>query len=195
MRAIADGWAVEVRFRFVYPIAVRMPGFFTSVDPLWLPYLLTDVVRIAEMGAIPIGLPDPDPVTMDMATGEVAPEQPLIRRVTRLGIAAAEAGRGQEFAEAVGTLIWSGAVRGWNEGAHLAEAVAGTGLDLDALEAAIAGDPDRYEAAIAANEAAQRAAGHWGVPLMVFRGEPFFGQDRLDVLAWRMGRAGVPRRG
>jgi hypothetical protein len=30
------------------------------------------------------------------------------------------------------------------------------------------------------------SAGHWGVPTLVFQGEPFFGQDRIDVLRWRL---------
>jgi 2-hydroxychromene-2-carboxylate isomerase len=39
-----------------------------------------------------------------------------------------------------------------------------------------------------------RAAGHWGVPTMVFEGEPFFGQDRFDMLVWRMQQRGLERR-
>ena len=87
-----------------------------------------------------------------------------------------------------------GGVKGWHEGAHLARATERAGLDLTELDAAISADPAGHEADIEANEAAQKAAGHWGVPLMVFRGEPFFGQDRLDVLLWRMQRAGLVRR-
>ena len=34
----------------------------------------------------------------------------------------------------------------------------------------------RYDAVIAENESAQKRAGHWGVPLMVFNGEPFFSE-------------------
>ena len=37
-------------------------------------------------------------------------------------------------------------------------------------------------------------AGHWGVPTMVFEGEPFFGQDRLDVLLWRLKQNGLKER-
>jgi 2-hydroxychromene-2-carboxylate isomerase len=33
--------------------------------------------------------------------------------------------------------------------------------------------------------------GHWGVPLMVYEGEPFYGQDRFDHLQWRMKENGV----
>jgi 2-hydroxychromene-2-carboxylate isomerase len=32
------------------------------------------------------------------------------------------------------------------------------------------------------------------VPLMVFNGEPFFGQDRFETLKWRMAQNGVRRR-
>jgi len=34
-------------------------------------------------------------------------------------------------------------------------------------------------------------AGHWGVPTRVFEGEPFFGEDRLDVLLWRLKQKGL----
>ena len=49
-------------------------------------------------------------------------------------------------------------------------------------------DPDRYERIIAVNEQDHAASGHWGVPTFVFENEPFFGQDRIDLLIWRIGR-------
>jgi 2-hydroxychromene-2-carboxylate isomerase len=33
------------------------------------------------------------------------------------------------------------------------------------------------------------------VPTFVFEGEPFFGQDRIDLLIWRMEGKGLTRRG
>jgi 2-hydroxychromene-2-carboxylate isomerase len=59
---------------------------------------------------------------------------------------------------------------------------------------AIEANEEHYEAVIAGNEAAQKSAGHWGVPLMVFEGEPFFGQDRFETLKWRMVQKGLKRR-
>ena len=50
------------------------------------------------------------------------------------------------------------------------------------------------DAEIAANERDQKNAGHWGVPLFVFQDEPFFGQDRLDHMIWRMRQAGLQER-
>jgi 2-hydroxychromene-2-carboxylate isomerase len=33
-----------------------------------------------------------------------------------------------------------------------------------------------------------------GVPTFVFENEPFFGQDRIDLLIWRMKGKGLTRR-
>ena len=54
--------------------------------------------------------------------------------------------------------------------------------------------PARFAAIVEENQVAQRAAGHWGVPMMVFGEEAFFGQDRFDQLKWRMEQQGMARR-
>jgi 2-hydroxychromene-2-carboxylate isomerase len=88
-----------------------------------------------------------------------------------------------------------GGTKNWHEGDHLRNAAARAGLDLDALDRQAEAEKDRLEAVIAENEAAQKAAGHWGVPLMAFKGEPFFGQDRVNHLVWRMEQHGLKKRG
>ena len=62
------------------------------------------------------------------------------------------------------------------------------------MDAAISADPDRYERIIASNEQDHATSGHWGVPTFVFENEPFFGQDRIDMLIWRMESRGLARR-
>jgi 2-hydroxychromene-2-carboxylate isomerase len=185
---------VKVNVRPVYPIAVRIKGFFKQVNPMWPPYLMKDTHRVAQMNAMPYAWPSPDPIVMDIKTGEVPEEQPYIHRLTRLGVAASEKGKGLDFLAEISGVIFGG-TRNWHEGDHLAQAAARAGLDLAALDCEIEADPDRFEAVIVANEAAQNAAGHWGVPLMVFEGEPFFGQDRVDHLVWRMNQKGLTKRG
>ncbi len=74
------------------------------------------------------------------------------------------------------------------------QAVAAADLDLDEMDRRIAADPDDYDAEIAANEAALAAAGHWGTPTLVIRGEPFFGQDRLVDFRWRLEQQGLGTR-
>jgi 2-hydroxychromene-2-carboxylate isomerase len=133
----------------------------------------------------------PDPVYMDPQTRTYPKEQPHIHRLSHLGVAAAERGKGLEFIHEVSHTIWSGTVDNWHEGNHLAQAAARAGLDLAELDAAIAGDEAHYIAEIEANQVAQRAGGHYGVPLMVLDGEPFFGQDRFDQLKWRLEQRGM----
>lgn len=185
---------IAPRMRFVTPIAVRIPGFFKQVNPLWPPYLLRDTFRISQMHNVPYRWPRPDPIVMDHAAGDVAAEQPYIYRVTRLGVAAEREGKGFAFAQRASRAIWSGEVDNWHEGDHLTRALAEAGLDADALEDFAATHTADLDAEIATNERDQENAGHWGVPLFVFQDEPFFGQDRLDHLIWRMGQAGLQTR-
>jgi len=185
---------MRVNVRPVYPLAVRSGEFFGQVNPLWIPYLMRDTGRIAEMLGLPYRWPRPDPVVVDRETRAATPNQPYIHRLTRLGCAAAEEGIGLPFLREVSHTIWCGAVDGWNEGNHLAEATKRAGGDLAKLDAKVSADPDKYEAIIQENQKAHQTAGHWGVPTMVFEGEPFFGQDRLDVLLWRMKTRGLRER-
>ena len=62
---------ITPRMRIVLPIAIRIPGFFRQVNPLWPPYLARDTYRIAQMNGVPYRWPRPDPVVMDIGTGEV----------------------------------------------------------------------------------------------------------------------------
>ena len=67
-------------------------------------------------------------------------------------------------------------------------------LLIPAAEHDVAAEPEKFDAALEVNQDAHQAAGHWGVPLMVFEGEPFYGQDRLDLLLWRMQQKGLEKR-
>ena len=183
-----------VNVRPVYPLAVRSGAFFGQVNRLWIPYLMHDTLRIAEMLDMPYRWPRPDPVVVDRTTRAAAPNQPYIHRLTRLGCAAAEAGHGLEFLREISHTIWSGTIDDWHEGDHMAKASARAGVDLGELDRSIVRAPDTYEAIIQENQDAHLACGHWGVPTMAFEGEPFFGQDRLDVLLWRMKQRGLRRR-
>jgi 2-hydroxychromene-2-carboxylate isomerase len=188
-------WDVRIEVRVVTPIAVRQPQFFAHSDPLWFSYLMRDCHRSAEFVGLPFRWPRPDPVVMDPATRTYPQDQPYIHRLCRLGQLAAERGHGLSFLRHVSHLIWSGEVDGWNEGGHLAEAAARAGCNLAEMDTAIIAEQARLDAAIARNEADQRTGGHYGVPLMVYAGEPFFGQDRMDQLLWRMRQKGLERRG
>ena len=192
-RALAEEFDLTLSLRPVYPLAIRQPEFFARSHPGWLRYTFTDVARLAQYLGEPLAPPRPDPIVQDIATRTIAAEQPHIYRLTRLGQAAARWGRSLAFCDEVSRLIWGG-TPGWNEGDHLAGAAARAGLDLAELDAEALAEPDALDAEIAANQAALEAAGHWGVPTLVFEGEPFFGQDRIELAMWRMEQKGLQKR-
>ncbi len=185
---------VDIQVRPVYPLAVRVDGFFKRQDKRWPLYVGRDCMRTAQMLGMTFGGPRPDPIVMDFATGDVAKEQPHIGRLTHLGQAAVERGRGLTFIAEVSKMIWGGQTEGWDKGDHLALAAERAGTDLEALEKVIASDGERLEAAIQASHDRMDAVGHWGVPTMVFQDEPFFGQDRIEMLLWRMRQHGLAER-
>ena len=193
-RKMIAEYDVTVNLRPVYPLAVRVPGFFKKTNPQFAKYVVLDSMRVAKHENIPFRFPRPDPIVQNMTTLDVAEQQPYIHRLTRLGAAAQLEGRSLGFVDAISRVLWDGTVKGWNEGDHLARAATAAGFDLAAMDAAISADPDRYEAIIAGNESDHAASGHWGVPTFVFENEPFFGQDRIELLIWRMQSKGLTRR-
>jgi 2-hydroxychromene-2-carboxylate isomerase len=162
---LRDDYDVEVKLRPVLPIALRASQTLFSPGQEAKPrYIFLDCLRRAQYLGMNI-------------------EQPYIYRLTALGIEAERRGKGIDLAFAVSHLIFGG-TKDWDRGDRLKQAVASTGLDLDDLEDAIA----RYDylSEIEQNQKMLEDAGHWGVPTMVFQGEPFFGQDRIDTLRWRL---------
>lgn len=194
---MAEDYDLAIALRPVWPLAVREPDFFERNHPNWINYTLRDIMRVARMEDIPFGAPRPDPIIQDMKTRKVAAEQPYIKRITRLGQAAARRGRDDNraigFAKEVAQLIWGGA-DSWHEGDHLAKAAESVGFDFAELEAEALNDAEALDDEISTNQNMLEASGHWGVPTLVFDGEPFFGQDRIRMAQWRMEHAGLKAR-
>lgn len=189
---LAQDFDVEVNLRVVFPIAIRdKAALFDASDRKPTQYILMDWERRAAFLGRAHAWPNPDPVVQDYQTMEVAADQPHIYRLSTLGVEAQRRGQGIAFAAAVSKLIFGGTAN-WHEGDHLKDAAASCGLDLASMEAATA-DGDHLDE-ITRNQDALEQAGHWGVPTMVVRGEPFFGQDRIDTLRWRLELLGADRR-
>ncbi len=130
-------------------------------------------------------------MVVDPETRETSVDQPYIYWLTRLGAAAAELGRGIPFMVEVSKLLFDGRTDNWHQGDHLARAADRAECDWARLSDLVESDAVRLDQVIETNRLDLVAAGHWGVPTVVFQGEPFFGQDRLDVLTWTMERAGL----
>ncbi len=189
---LREDYDVDIALRVVLPIAVRAPEKVFDPDNLKpVMYIVMDSQRRAEYLGIPFRFPaNPDPIVQDLQTLTVSEDQPYIYRLCKLGVEAQRRGRGLEFADKVSRLIMGG-TDNWDQGDHLANAAAAAGLDLAELDTAIT-DADHMDE-IEQNQHNLEAAGHWGVPTMVVRNEPFFGQDRIDTLRWRLDQFGLKK--
>ena len=193
--AMEAEYELNIRFRVVHPLAIRAPEFFERSNPLMQAYVAMDTRRVAEFLDIPFVWPQPDPVVVDATRRKFAVEQPYIFWLSRLGVEAARQSRGLAFANEVSQILWGGEVRNWHESDHLARAAHRAGLSLTNLESAIHAGGADHDAEISDNHRALERVGHWGVPTLVFKGEPFFGQDRVEMCMWRMKKHGLVKRG
>jgi hypothetical protein len=107
LKLVAE-YDLAVNLRPVYPLAVRVPGFFKKASPNFIRYVVLDSTRVAQHEGIPFRFPRPDPIVQDMATFDVATEQPYIHRLTRLGAMAQLEGRSLACC---GTARWRAGMR------------------------------------------------------------------------------------
>jgi 2-hydroxychromene-2-carboxylate isomerase len=175
----------DIALRPVWPLAFRVPKAIFEAPPAYTSYYDLDTARVARHLGVRYADPVPPPATLDWEKKSPAADQPHIRRLTRLGVEAERRGRGFAYARAISELLFAGGP-GWNQGNRMADALAARGLDLADMERALAREEAAIDNAIAANGETLAAIGHWGTPTMVLDGEPFFGQDRVDLLLWRM---------
>ncbi len=174
------------------PLAIRKPDYFEGQPPARFSYNRSDVERVAEFVGMPFQWPEPDPVVFRTdRPRKTADIQPHIGRLSRLGIAAERRGQGLAFVGAVGRLLWAGGDRPWDKGDRLNDALAQADLDLATLEGDVSADPAGHDLQIKMDGERLDSIGHWGVPTLAVRGEPFFGQDRIDVFEWRLGQLGI----
>jgi 2-hydroxychromene-2-carboxylate isomerase len=190
---------VNLRLRIVWPIAIRAPDTFSKMGAIGyrLPYQDIDIFRCAQQHGVPFQYPVPDPVKQEVSAdgtryGRILPfeEQTHIQLLTRCAVYAKLRGLGWEFLNEASRLVWNGQKKPWDacDYKFLRASIDAIGLSGDEVFDAVAAAPSVLDAILADNEALQKDndAGHTGVPLMVFRNEPFFGQDRIEQLVLRL---------
>jgi 2-hydroxychromene-2-carboxylate isomerase len=219
---LRSNYNVDVECHVIFPVAVNSPGTAGSAHPdhldqqagepeggfkeggRWYKWAdaVVDCPRVAEYHGIPFRFARPDPIVQNHYPfldtndqyGKVAPldEQPWISWMVRLANAAEYHGKSLDFLLHTGILIWGGASDFWP--ADIPEAFNKTGLDYDTIIEEIRSDPGKFDALWARGQKMAQESGHGGVPNMIFRGEPYFGQDRFDQLFSRLVQNGLTPR-
>ncbi|MCJ7872755.1 DsbA family protein [Phaeobacter sp. J2-8] len=185
--ALAEKHQLELVLKPVYPLAIRLPAFFDAGHPALLTYLRRDAERVAQMQGILFSWPMPDPIVQDLATSEIATEQPHIRRLSRLLVAACDMGQGVQAYRAMSRLLFR--ERGdWSAAGALEDAMRRAGCDWAHLCTHIKENPETCDRILSANSADLDQAGHWGTPSLVFGDQLFFGQDRIEMCDWFLGQ-------
>tara|TARA_B100001079_G_scaffold64209_1_gene54679 strand:- start:77 stop:715 length:639 start_codon:yes stop_codon:yes gene_type:complete len=171
---------LNINFKLVYPLAIRKPEFFKGKNFLtFFSHKMIDMRMVANRLDMPFFTPKPDPIKQSYLTGKISDQQPHIFNLCHLGQQAHLEGVGIELAFELSSLIF-GTKSGWNEEHNMAQACSKVGLNLADLKIKVKQNEEELIQQILKNQEDQKLAGHHGVPLLVYKNQTFFGQDRFD---------------
>jgi len=204
---LQSNYNVDLTIRPVMPIAVRSTkggkGKAGGAFGVWykLQDAMWDAVRMGQYNGVPYKWASPDPVWQNLhppggeGYGYVHPpeKQPYIGWIVRLGCYAQLQGKSLEYVNQVSSLIHGDHVAHWP--AHVKKHFNRIeGLDYDTAVKYMQKNIEEIDNCWLGNSQIQTQAGHGGVPLMIFQGEPFFGGDRFDAFVWRLQQSGLTKR-
>ena len=191
MIMLRDKYGIEVNFKLVYPIAIRMPEFFKSRNfftYFW--WKMIDMkLKARKLGMKFVLPPKPDPIKQDLFTGKVSDDQPYIFDICHL-LQAAEKEKQIDFALEISSLIFGGG-KNWNKDEELIKASSNIGLDFYEMKKRVSGNESKLVEEIKNNQKDQLEVGHHGVPLSVYKNNYFFGQDKFDDLVEELKKDGL----
>ena len=195
MLRLKEKYNIEINFKVVYPIAIRMPEWFEGKN--FFTFFFFKMIDM-RLQAKKLGIPfttklKPDPIRQNIMTGKISSHQPYIFDICHLGQMAQMKGVGMEFAFEVSSLIFGG-VENWNTDENLSEAAKKVGLDLNQLRESVNVHEEEIIGQIKQNQVDQLNAGHHGVPLTVIGDKHFFGQDQFDKIMKTLKENGLKER-
>ena len=195
MLKLKEKYDIDINFKIVYPIAIRMPEWFEGKNIFtYFFFKMIDMRLQAKKLGIPFTTKlRPDPIRQNIMTGKISNHQPYIFDICHLGQMAQIKGVGIEFAFEVSSLIFGG-VEKWNTDENLSKAAKKVGLDLKQLRESVNVHEEEIISQIKQNQVDQLNAGHHGVPLTVIGDKHFFGQDKFKKIMKTLEENGLKER-
>ena len=195
MLELKEKYDIDINFKIVYPIAIRMPEWFEGKNIFtYFFFKMIDMRLQAKKLGIPFTTKlRPDPIRQNIMTGKISNHQPYIFDICHLGQMAQIKGVGIEFAFEVSSLIFGG-VEKWNTDENLSKAAKKVGLDLKQLRESVNVHEEEIISQIKQNQVDQLNAGHHGVPLTVIGDKYFFGQDQFKKIMKTLEEKGLKER-
>ena len=195
MLKLKEKYDIDINFKIVYPIAIRMPEWFEGKNIFtYFFFKMIDMRLQAKKLGIPFTTKlRPDPIRQNIMTGKISNHQPYIFDICHLGQMAQIKGVGIEFAFEVSSLIFGG-VEKWNTDENLSKAAKKVGLDLKQLRESVNVHEEEIISQIKQNQVDQLNAGHHGVPLTVIGDKHFFGQDQFNKIMKTLEEKGLKER-
>ena len=195
MLKLKEKYDIDINFKIVYPIAIRMPEWFEGKNIFtYFFFKMIDMRLQAKKLGIPFTTKlRPDPIRQNIMTGKISNHQPYIFDICHLGQMAQIKGVGIEFAFEVSSMIFGG-VEKWNTDENLSKAAKKVGLDLKQLRESVNVHEEEIISQIKQNQADQLNAGHHGVPLTVIGDKHFFGQDQFKKIMKTLEEKGLKER-
>ncbi len=198
--ALAENYNLKIHVRYIFPIAIREPSFFAKAPDYRYLYDPHDMQREAEFRGVPYHVDTTGKTWIDPVVTEdvirVAPKDKQIHiyRLYRNSALIQEEhpDKSLAWAQRMFRKIYDGTTYNWPD--DMPAVLKEIGLDAKAIEEKAVANEDKYLAVIEDNLKVCHASGHGGVPNAIFRGEPFWGQDRIEQLVWRLKQNGLTAR-
>ena len=188
---LRDVYGVNIKFKLVYPLAIREPHFFQGKNAFtyFIPKIFDYFSQAKKLG-MKFKAPKPDPINQNILTGKISNNQPLIFDLCHLGQSMCNKNLGIEFAYEISNSIFGGK-KDWHKDNHLFSICAKLGVDLEEIRNFSKINEKEIIKEIENNQNEQLSIGHHGVPLTVYKDMFFFGQDRFNELIDELKKDGL----
>ena len=191
IKMLRDKYGININFKLVYPIAIRMPEFFEKKN--FFTYFWWKMIdmkfKARRLGMKMVFPMRPDPIQQNTRTGKISDHQPYIFDICHF-LQAVEKEKQLDFALEASKCIFGG-VKDWHTDDSIIKMTSKLGLDFNKIKQRVLEDKDKLIDEIKKNQEDQLQAGHHGVPLSVFKEKFFFGQDKFNDLLKELRKHGL----